>query len=48
MTIEGLSRFSYNETKRYPNNYYGVYEARSAQEDLIRIDPEWYYHVAQP
>ena len=48
LTVEGILRFSYNESKRYSNDYYGIYEANSAQEDLIRIDPEWYYHVTQP
>jgi len=48
LTVEGVPRFSYSETKRYLYNYFGIYEARSAQEDLIRIDPEPRYHVDQP
>ncbi|NQT73917.1 MAG: ABC transporter substrate-binding protein [Chloroflexi bacterium] len=48
LTVEGVPRYSYNETKRYPNNYYGIYEAQSAQEDLLRIDPELRYHVTEP
>ena len=29
-------------------NYYGVYETRSAQEGLLKIDPELRYHVTEP
>ena len=48
LTVDGVPRFSYSETKRYPYNYYGIYQARSTEEDLLRIDPEPYFHVDQP
>ena len=48
LMVEGVPRFSYDETKRYPYNYFGIYEARAAEEDLFRIDPELYYHVPEP
>ena len=48
LMVEGVPRFSYDETKRYPYNYFGIYEAQAAEEDLFRIDPEMYYYAAEP
>ncbi|NQT73915.1 MAG: ABC transporter substrate-binding protein [Chloroflexi bacterium] len=47
-TVDGVTRYNYTETKRYPYNYYRIYEAQAAEEDLFRIDPEPYYHIDQP
>jgi len=48
LMVEGVPRFSYDETKRYPYNYFGIYEAQAAEEDLLRIDPEMYHYAAEP
>ena len=44
--IEGFATF--DETKRYVQNYYGIYEARVDGEDLFRADPEWHEQVITP
>ncbi len=44
--VEGFATF--DETKRYVQNYYGIYEARSDGEDLFRADPEWHEQVFTP
>ncbi|NQT73891.1 MAG: hypothetical protein HQ553_14175 [Chloroflexi bacterium] len=42
MTVEGIEEFfNFSETKRLSANYYGIYEARSTERDLFRVDPEW-------
>lgn len=48
LTIDEVERFNFNETKRYSTNYYGVYMADEASEDLIRLDPEWYHQLLEP
>ncbi|NQT74220.1 MAG: ABC transporter substrate-binding protein [Chloroflexi bacterium] len=40
LTIDDIT-FSFNDTKRTCINYYGMYEASAAEEDLFRADPEW-------
>ncbi|MFO8010502.1 MAG: ABC transporter substrate-binding protein [Dehalococcoidia bacterium] len=41
MTVDGIERYSTNETKRNPPNYVGVYEAAGADKNLFRADPDW-------
>ena len=48
LTVDGVERFSYNETKRGVTNYLGVYEARAADKNLFRVEPEWYPVVTGP
>ena len=48
LTVDGIPRFSFGETKRYSTNYYTVYEARAAEEDIFRIEPEWIPAVMEP
>ncbi|MBM3131911.1 MAG: hypothetical protein FJZ95_02610 [Chloroflexi bacterium] len=48
MTIDGIELASFNATKRFATNYYGIYRADGAQEDVFRIDPEWYPQVMEP
>lgn len=39
--IDGIELYSYGENKRVTPNYYLVQEARAAERDLFRADPEW-------
>jgi len=48
LTIDGVERYSFGDSKRYAANYYGIYEAIGAEQNLFRIDPEWYYHQVEP
>lgn len=48
MMIDGVDRYSTNDTKRNPPNYVGVYVARGADENLFREDPEWMPLVCEP
>ena len=48
-TLDGVDNFaSFDETKRYAQNYYGIYEARVEGENLFRSDPEWLEQVFTP
>ena len=47
MLIDGVERFSFDESKRYAMNYYAVYEARMSGEDLFRIS-DWIPAVLEP
>ncbi len=47
-TVDGVVHASFTETKRTSMDYLGVYEARAAQEDLFRVDEEWYPVVRPP
>ncbi len=48
VTIDGLERFTFSDTKRYSTNYYAVYEADGTRGDIFRIDPEWYLQRCTP
>ncbi len=41
LDIDGVDRYSFDETKRTSTDYVGIYEANAAEEDLLRVDPEW-------
>ena len=48
-TLDGVENFaSFDETKRYAQNYYGIYEARADGENLFRADPEWRKQIFSP
>ncbi|NQT71627.1 MAG: ABC transporter substrate-binding protein [Chloroflexi bacterium] len=48
-TLDGVENFaSFDETKRYAQNYYGIYEARADGENLFRADPEWHEQIFTP
>ncbi len=40
LVVDGVERFSFDETKRYLENYLAVYEARGSEEDLFRMS-DW-------
>ena len=46
--VEGIERASFNETKRNSLDNFAIYEARAAEEDLFRVDSEWYSAVREP
>jgi len=48
LTIDGIPRYSFGTTKRYSTDYYTVYEARGAEEDIFRIETEWLPAVMEP
>ena len=48
LTIDGIELNSFNETKRTSLNYFKVYEARVAEEDLFSLSPEWIPVVREP
>lgn len=48
MTIDGIERYSFDETKRISANYFGIYEAVAVEEDLVRADPQWYPVITEP
>ena len=47
LTIDGIERFSYSETKRASVNYMVILEARGAEEDLFRVS-EWVPIICAP
>lgn len=47
-SIDGVARISYSKTKRTPVDLYGIYRISAADEDIVRIDPEWYPTLRQP
>ncbi len=47
-SIDGLDRYSFDDTKRCSTNYYVVYEVRSEGENLFRADPDWLPMVLEP
>ncbi len=40
-TIDGIELYSFDKNKRISPNYYLVQEARAAEGNLFRADPEW-------
>ncbi|NQT73659.1 MAG: hypothetical protein HQ553_12960 [Chloroflexi bacterium] len=47
-TIDGIERDSFSKTKRTSLNYLGIYEARGAEKNIFRSDPEWYPIIYEP
>lgn len=48
-SLDGIKEFAtFDENKRYAQNYYGIYEIDAAQKDLFRIDPQWCDQVFSP
>ena len=41
LTVDDIERYSFGETKRYVVDYYGIYKAKSADQNLFRAYPEW-------
>ncbi len=48
MIVDGIERASFGETKRNSLDYFAIYEARSAEEDLFRVDPQWHAAILEP
>jgi len=46
--IDGIDRYSFDETKRCSANYYVIYEADGEKEDLFRVDPDWIPVITKP
>ena len=47
-SIDGRNAFSYSRFKRYLSNELLILEASAEQEDLIRIDANWYPILTEP
>lgn len=45
LSTDGVQRLSFSEEKRDAVDAYGLYEARAVQEDIFRIQEEWYTTV---
>ncbi len=41
LVVDGVQRYSFNETKRYANDSLAIYELRADEKNLFRADPEW-------
>lgn len=48
LTINGIERYSFTETKRNSCNYYCILRADKNREDLVRTDPNWYPTQTEP
>ncbi|NQT72111.1 MAG: hypothetical protein HQ553_04995 [Chloroflexi bacterium] len=48
LTIDGIQRHSFNETKRDSVDFYAMYEARAESEDIFRLNEEWFPTVRKP
>lgn len=46
--VDGIERVTYGESKRYATDYYGMYEARGAEKDIFRADPQWQPKLVAP
>lgn len=48
-SLDGIDDYlTFNENKRYSQNYYAVYEARAEQRDIFRIHEGWLPQVMEP
>lgn len=48
-SLDGLQNFAtFDEAKRYAQNYYGIYQIKADGKDMFRIDPQWYEQVFSP
>ena len=45
---DGVQRVSFSEEKRNATDSYGIYEARSTEEDLFRVHDEWCPAIKNP
>ena len=41
MTIDGIERFNFTNTKRHSNNHVLIYKASEAERDLVRVSEDW-------
>lgn len=41
LTLDGIQRFSFTDTKRFGCDRVTVYEANGAEETIVRVEPEW-------
>ena len=41
LTVDGVERYSFNQTKRYACNAYGIYEASNEEKQLVRVNTGW-------
>lgn len=48
LTVDGIQRYSFNETKRDSVDVYAMYEARAEGEDIFRLNEEWFPTVREP
>jgi hypothetical protein len=47
--LDGIEDFaSFDENKRYVQNYYAIYEVRADEKDIFRADSEWLEQVCAP
>ncbi len=42
LSTDGVQRLSFNEGKRDAIDAYGIYEARSAEKDIFRVQDAWF------
>ena len=47
-SIDGITRYSYGESKRFPTDFYGIYVASVDDQDIVRVDPAWYPTILEP
>lgn len=47
-TIDGVNRYSFNDTKRCSTNYYVIYKVDGERKDLFRVDPDWVSVSCEP
>ena len=48
MSTDGVQRLSFGEEKRDAVDAYAMYEARAAEEDIFRVNDEWFPTVRNP
>ena len=47
--LDGIEDFaSFDENKRYVQNFYAIYEANASEKNIFRADPEWLEQVYSP
>ncbi len=46
--LDGVDRYSFNESKRCSTNYYVIYEADGEKKNLYRADPDWLPLITEP
>ena len=47
-TMDDLEFYTFSETKRAPQDYFGMYEIRAAEKNVFRVVPEWLPAVTEP
>ena len=47
-SLDGVDRYSFDETKRCSTNYYVIYEADAERKNLFRADPDWIPVITEP